>query len=67
MILHSIKEQGQNYVTHDLDLNVIIHVLKMWRQYLIRRIFLLISNNISLKYVFIKKILMLDKIGGYLF
>ena len=31
----------QNYVTHDLELVVIIHALKMWRHYLISRRFIL--------------------------
>ena len=42
----------KNYVTHDLELVSIIHALKMWRHYLIGRKFLLMSDNISLKYLF---------------
>ena len=47
-----LKEHEKNYTTHDLELVVIIHALKMWQHYLIGRIFLLMSNNISLKYLF---------------
>ena len=37
---------------HDLELASIIHALKMWQHYPIRRKFLLMSDNISLKYLF---------------
>ena len=47
-----LKYHEKNYATHDLELTVIIHALKMWRNYLIGRKFLLMSNNISLKYLF---------------
>ena len=47
-----LKEHEKNYATHDLELSSIIHALKMWRHYLIGRKFLLMSDNISLKYLF---------------
>ena len=47
-----LKDHEKNYVTHDLELAAIIHALKMWRHYLIGRNFLLMSDNISLKYLF---------------
>ena len=47
-----LKDHGKNYVTHDLELATIIHALKMWRHYLIGRNFLLMSDNINLKYLF---------------
>ena len=47
-----LKEHGKNYATHDLELASIIHALKMWWHYLIGRKFLLMSDNISLKYLF---------------
>ena len=47
-----LKEHEKNYVTHDLELATIIHTLKMWWHYLIGRNFILMSNNISLKYLF---------------
>ena len=46
------REHENNYATHDLELAAIIHALKMWRHNLIKRIFLLMSHNISLKYLF---------------
>ena len=47
-----LKDHENNYATHDLELAAIIHALKMWRRYLIGRNFLLMSYNISLKYLF---------------
>ena len=47
-----LKEREKNYVTHYLELASIIHTLKMWQNYLIGRKFLLMSDNISLKYLF---------------
>ena len=31
----NLNEDEKNYVVHDVDLQVIIHVLKMWRHYLL--------------------------------
>ena len=47
-----LKIHENNYATYDLELDAIIHALKMWRHHLIGRIFLLMSDNISLKYLF---------------
>ena len=47
-----LKEHENNYATHDLELAAIIHALKMWRQYFIGRNYLLMSDNIILKYLF---------------
>ena len=41
-----LKIHERNYTTHDLELAVIIHALKMWRHYLIGRKFTLMSDNI---------------------
>ena len=46
------KTQERNYATYDLELATIIHALKMWCHHLIGKIFFLMSNNISLKYLF---------------
>ena len=48
----AIKEHEQNYPTHDLELAAIIHALKMWRNYLMGRKFILNTYNMSLKYLF---------------
>ena len=48
----NLKEDEKNYPTHDFKHVFIIHALKMWRHYLIRKRFLLMFGNISLKYLF---------------
>ena len=47
-----LKIHEKNYATYDLELAAIIHALKMWRHHLIGKIFMLMSDNISLKYLF---------------
>ena len=47
-----LKTHENNYATYDLELDAIIHALKMWRRHLIGKIFMLMSDNISLKYLF---------------
>jgi len=47
-----LKQHENNYATHGLELATIIHVLKMWRHYLIGRRFVFMSDNISLRYLF---------------
>ena len=47
-----IKTHEKNYATYDLEPVTIIHCLKMWHHHLIGTIFLLMSDNISLKYLF---------------
>ena len=47
-----LKEHERNYATHDLELAAIVHALKMWRHYLLGRIFVLSTNHCGLKYLF---------------
>ena len=47
-----LKVNEKNYATYDLEMVAVIHALKMWCHHLIGRIFLLMSDNISLKYLF---------------
>jgi hypothetical protein len=47
-----LKEHESNYVTHDLELAVVIHALKMWRHYIMGRRFLLLTNNSGVEYLF---------------
>ena len=47
-----MKEHEKNYATHDLELAAIVHVLKMWRHYLIGRRFELRIDHCGLKYLF---------------
>jgi hypothetical protein len=47
-----MKEHERNYATHDLELATILHALKMWRHYLMGRIFELRTDHSGLKYFF---------------
>jgi hypothetical protein len=47
-----LKEHERNYGTHDLELAVVIHALKMWWHYLMGRKIMLLTNNSSLKHLF---------------
>ena len=47
-----LKEHEKIYATYDLELATIILALKIWQHYLIGRKFMLMSDNISLKYLF---------------
>ena len=47
-----LKTHENNYATYVLELASIIHALKMWHHHLIGKIFLVMSNNVSLKYLF---------------
>jgi hypothetical protein len=42
-----------NYLTHDLELVVVVHALSIWRHYLIGKRCELYTNHKSLKYIFI--------------
>jgi hypothetical protein len=41
-----------NYLTHDLELAVVVHALKIWRHYLMEKRFELYTDHKSLKYIF---------------
>jgi hypothetical protein len=41
-----------NHATHDLELASIVHALKMWRNYLLGRSFVLMTVHIGLRYLF---------------
>ena len=47
-----LKEHEKNYATHDLELETIVHALKMWRHYLMGRRFELRTDHCGLKYLF---------------
>jgi hypothetical protein len=53
----NIKEHERNYATHDLELAVVVHELKMWRHYLMGKRFELMTNHGGLKYLFEQPIL----------
>jgi hypothetical protein len=47
-----LNEHEVNYVTHDMELAAIVHALKMWRHYLLGRIFVLMTGHSGLRYLF---------------
>ena len=47
-----LKEHEKDYATHDIDLETIVHILKMWQHYLIGKIFELKMDYMILKYLF---------------
>jgi hypothetical protein len=47
----NLKDHEHNYVMHDLELTYLIHALKIWCHYLIGRKLLILTDNISVKYL----------------
>jgi hypothetical protein len=47
-----LKEHERNYATHDLELAMIVHALKMRRHYLVGKKFELRTNHGGLKHLF---------------
>jgi hypothetical protein len=52
MSIEKLKEYERNYATHDLELTIIIHALKIWRHYLMRRKFELRTSHCGVKHSF---------------
>ena len=50
-----LKPNELNYPTHDLELAVVVFVLKFWRHHLYGEKFDLFSDHKSLKYLFTQK------------
>jgi hypothetical protein len=48
----ALRPLEQNYPTHDLELAVVVHALKMWRHYLMRTHYNIFTDHKSLKYIF---------------
>jgi hypothetical protein len=47
-----LTKHGEKYLTHDLELVVMIHALKIWRHYISGKICEVYSDHKSLKYIF---------------
>ena len=47
-----LNEHEIHYVTHDIELASIVHTLKMWRHYLLGRIFVLMIDHCGLRHLF---------------
>ena len=50
-----LKNNEQNYSTHDMELVAIVFALKIWRHYLYGEQFEVFSNHKSLKYIFTQR------------
>jgi hypothetical protein len=48
----ALRPHEKNYPTHDLELAVVIHALKIWRHYLMGNRCNIFTNHKSLKYIF---------------
>jgi hypothetical protein len=49
---HQLRKHEENYPTHDLELAIVVHALKIWRHYLIYHRCEIYSDHKSLKYIF---------------
>jgi hypothetical protein len=47
-----LRKHEENYPTHDLELDAVVHALKIWRHYLIGHHCEIYSDHKSLKYIF---------------
>jgi hypothetical protein len=47
-----LRRHIEHYPTHDLELAVVVHALKIWRHYLLGNICQLYTDHKSLKYIF---------------
>ena len=52
---HQLKNQEQNYPTHDMELAAVVFALKIWRHYLYGEEFKVYSDHKSLKYIFMQR------------
>jgi hypothetical protein len=54
-VSRQLKDHEQHYPTHDLELVVVVHALKIWRHYLIGNKCDIYTDRKSLKYFFTKE------------
>jgi hypothetical protein len=47
-----LKEHERNYARHDLEIAAIVHAMRMWKHYLMGKIFELRTSHIGLKCLF---------------
>jgi hypothetical protein len=47
-----LRKHEVHYLTHDLELAVVIHTLEIWRHYLMGKIYELYTDHKRLKYIF---------------
>jgi hypothetical protein len=56
---HQLRKHEENYPTHDLELAVVVHTLKIWRHYLLGHRCEIYCDHKSLKYIFTQNDLIL--------
>jgi hypothetical protein len=49
-----LRQHEEHYPTHDLELAVVVHALKIWRHYLLGNTWHIYTDHKSLKYIFIQ-------------
>jgi hypothetical protein len=49
---HQLRHHEEHYPTHDLELLVVVHALKVWRHYLLGNLVHIYTDHKSLKYLF---------------
>jgi hypothetical protein len=49
---HQLCPHEEHYPTHDLELAVVVHALRMWRHYLLGNVAHIFTDHKSLKYFF---------------
>jgi hypothetical protein len=47
-----LRQHDEHYPTHDLELLVVVHALKVWRHYLLDNLVHIYTDHKSLKYLF---------------
>jgi hypothetical protein len=53
----ALRPHEQNYPTHDLELAVVVHALKMWRPYLMGTHYNIYTDHKIIKYIFTQVVL----------
>jgi hypothetical protein len=54
-VSRKLRKHELNYPTHDLELAVVVHALKIWRHYIMGTKCQVYTDHKSLKYIFIQK------------
>jgi hypothetical protein len=49
---HQLRKHEINYLTHDLELAIVVHALKIWRHYLLGNVCNIFTDHKSLTYIF---------------
>jgi hypothetical protein len=52
--LRQLRKHEEHYLTHNLELAIVVHALKIWRHYMMGKRCELYRDHKSLKYIFIQ-------------